>query len=103
MRALHEAARNNLRKLRLPNLHLVLGDGLAGLPAHAPFDAIVAAAAGAEIPPAWLEQIAANGAIVAPVGLGTQHLVVVRRDAEGRVARKVAEEVRFVPLRSGVQ
>lgn len=103
MRPLHETARNNLRKLRLPNLHLVLGDGLAGLPSQAPFDAIVAAAAGAEIPPAWLEQIAPNGAIVAPVGVATQHLVVVRRDAGGRVMRKVEEEVRFVPLRSGVQ
>jgi protein-L-isoaspartate(D-aspartate) O-methyltransferase len=103
MRALHERARNNLRQLRLSNLHLVFGDGLVGLPAQAPFDAIVAAAAGAEMPAAWLEQLAPAGIIVAPVGLETQHLVTVRRDAAGRVVRKIEEEVRFVPLRSGVQ
>jgi protein-L-isoaspartate(D-aspartate) O-methyltransferase len=103
LRAMHDLARSNLRALRLPNLHLVLGDGFAGLPAQAPFDAIVAAAAGAEMPAAWLEQLAPSGAIVAPVGVATQHLVVVRRDAAGRVMRKVEEEVRFVPLRSGVQ
>jgi len=103
LRALHELARNNLRPLRLPNLHLVLGDGLVGLPAQAPFDAIVAAAAGADMPAAWLDQLAPGGVIVAPVGEEVQRLVVVRRDAQGRIQRKVEEEVRFVPLRSGVQ
>lgn len=103
VRALHDLARNNLRPLRLSNLHLVFGDGFAGLPAQAPFDAIVAAAAGAEVPPAWLEQLKPEGAIVAPVGIEIQHIVVVRRDPAGRVLRKVEEEVRFVPLRSGVQ
>jgi protein-L-isoaspartate(D-aspartate) O-methyltransferase len=103
LRALHEVARNNLRALRLPNLHLVLGDGMAGLPAQAPFDAIVVAAAATELPQAWADQLAAGGAIVAPVGEGTQRLVVARRDATGRLVRKAEEEVRFVPLRSGVQ
>jgi protein-L-isoaspartate(D-aspartate) O-methyltransferase len=81
----------------------VFGDGFAGLPAQAPFDAIVAAAAGAEVPPAWLEQLKPEGVIVAPVGVEIQHIVIVRRDAAGRVMRKFEEEVRFVPLRSGVQ
>jgi len=103
LRALHDLARANLRSLRLSNLHLVLGDGFLGLPAQAPFDAIVAAAAGADVPPAWLEQVVPGGAIVAPVGAEVQHIVVLRRDATGRVMRKVEEEVRFVPLRSGVQ
>jgi len=103
MRALHVRARANLRHLRLSNLHLVFGDGFGGLPAHAPFDAIVAAAAGAEMPRAWVEQLAPGGTIVAPVGAETQRMVVVRRDAAGRVMRKAEEEVRFVPLRSGVQ
>jgi protein-L-isoaspartate(D-aspartate) O-methyltransferase len=103
VRALHDLARKNLRALRLSNLHLVFGDGFAGLPAQAPFDAIVAAAAGAEVPPAWLEQLKPEGVIVAPVGVEIQHIVIVRRDAAGRVRRKFEEEVRFVPLRSGVQ
>jgi protein-L-isoaspartate(D-aspartate) O-methyltransferase len=103
LRALHDLARANLRSLRLSNLHLVSGDGFLGLPSQAPFDAIVAAAAGAEVPPAWLGQVVPGGAIVAPVGIDVQHIVVLRRDESGRVMRKVEEEVRFVPLRSGVQ
>jgi protein-L-isoaspartate(D-aspartate) O-methyltransferase len=104
VRALHELARSNLRALRLPNLHLVFGDGFAGLAAQAPFDAIVVAAAGADLPPAWLEQLSPTGVIVAPLGgSDLQRMVVVRRDAEGQILRKPEEEVRFVPLRTGVQ
>src|SRR5262249_19047901 len=72
MRPLHELARNNLRVLRLSNLHLVFGDGQLGLAAQAPFDAIVAAAAGADLPQAWLDQLVPGGIIVAPVGVDTQ-------------------------------
>lgn len=103
LRALHERARTNLRPLRLPNLQLVHGDGLIGLPAQAPFDAIVAAAAGEDVPDAWLAQLAPGGSIVAPIGADAQRLIVVSRDEAGRVQRRVADEVRFVPLRSGVQ
>ena len=103
LRALHERARSNLRPLRLLNLHLVYGDGRHGLPAQAPFDAIVAAAASAEVPPAWVAQLAAGGCIVAPIGDDAQRLTVVTRDRSGRAQRHDAGEVFFVPLRSGVQ
>jgi protein-L-isoaspartate(D-aspartate) O-methyltransferase len=103
LRALHERARSNLRALRLPNLHLVHGDGREGLPAQAPFDAIVAAAAAADVPPAWLDQLAAGGCVVAPIGDHAQRLLAVRRDGSGRVRRSDAGQVFFVPLRSGVQ
>jgi protein-L-isoaspartate(D-aspartate) O-methyltransferase len=103
LRPLHERARVNLRPLRLPNLQLVYGDGSQGLAAQAPFDAIVAAAASAEVPPAWLAQLAAGGCIVAPIGDDAQRLTVVTRDRAGRVQRRDAGEVFFVPLRSGVQ
>jgi protein-L-isoaspartate(D-aspartate) O-methyltransferase len=103
VRLLHELARGNLRALRIPNLHLVHADGLAGLPSQAPFDAIVAAAAGSEVSTAWIEQLAPGGVIVAPLGTSAQHLTVVRRDPDGRVVRRAEEAVRFVPLRSGVQ
>ncbi len=68
LRALHDRARENLRPLRLPNLRLVFGDGNRGVAAGAPYDAIVAAAAGDELPPAWIEQLKPGGRIVAPVG-----------------------------------
>lgn len=102
LRPLYERARVNLRPLRLPNLHLVYGDGTPGLPTQAPFDAIVAAAASPAVPQAWLEQLAAGGCVVAPIGDDAQRLTVVTRDEAGRVQRRAAGEVRFVPLRSGV-
>ncbi len=101
LRALHELARNNLRPLRIANLRLAFGDGALGVAAEAPFDAIVAAAAGEDVPVAWIEQLKPGGRIVAPVGVDDQRMTVVRKDAQGRVQRRVIEPVRFVPLRGG--
>jgi protein-L-isoaspartate(D-aspartate) O-methyltransferase len=100
---LHERARANLRELRLPNLRLVCGDGSLGVPAAAPYAAIASAAAGDAVPAPWIEQLAAGGRIVAPVGSTEQSLEVISKDSEGRVARRKVEAVRFVPLRGGVQ
>jgi protein-L-isoaspartate(D-aspartate) O-methyltransferase len=102
LRALHERARENLRPLRLSNLRLVFGDGALGVAAAAPYDAIVAAAAGEQLPVAWSEQLRIGGRIVAPVGLGEQRLIVATRDASGRLQTSGKESVRFVPLRGGV-
>ena len=103
LRALHEKARENLRPLRLSNVHLILGDGMLGFPGGAPYDAIIAAAGGDSIPLAWIEQLAPGGRLVAPACLqsGRQSLVVVDKTDHGCV-RKVLEPVHFVPLKSGV-
>ncbi|HTN50495.1 MAG TPA: protein-L-isoaspartate(D-aspartate) O-methyltransferase [Burkholderiaceae bacterium] len=102
VRALHERARENLRPLRLPNVRLVFGDGSRGVEQAAPYDAIVAAAAGDVIPPAWVEQLRPGGRIVAPVGIDEQQLVVATKDESGQLVRTGKEAVRFVPLRGGV-
>lgn len=103
LRGLHEKARANLRPLRVPNLHLLLGDGMLGYPAGAPYAGIVAAAGGESIPPAWTDQLAVGGRLVAPAALqpGRQHLVVIDRTASG-LTQTVLEPVHFVPLKSGV-
>jgi len=101
LRPLHELARANLRPLRLPNLRLVFGDGSLGVPGQPPFDGIVAAAAGAELPPAWLAQLRNGGRLVAPLGVGQQRLVVAHKDAAGRISQRTVEAVRFVPLKPG--
>jgi protein-L-isoaspartate(D-aspartate) O-methyltransferase len=101
LRPLHELARANLRPLRLPNLRLVFGDGSLGVPGQPPFDGIVAAAAGAELPPAWLAQLRNGGRLVAPLGVGQQRLVVAQKDAAGRISQRTVEAVRFVPLKPG--
>jgi protein-L-isoaspartate(D-aspartate) O-methyltransferase len=102
VRALHERARDNLRPLRLSKLRLTFGDGSRGVPEAAPYDAIVAAAAGGEIPPAWIDQLKPGGRIVAPVGIDEQQLVVAQKDDSGKLMRSGKEAVRFVPLRGGV-
>ena len=102
LRALHERARANLRPLRLSNVRLMFGDGAQGVAAAAPYRCIVAAAAGDEIPPAWIEQLEVGGRIVAPMGTWNQQLTIAIKDASGRVQKIRKEPVRFVPLRGGV-
>ena len=103
LRALHDKARDNLRPLRIPNLHLIFGDGTAGYATGAPYAGIIAAAGGDAIPQAWLDQLAVGGRLVAPAEVrpGQQQLVVVQRTTTGW-QREVLEGVRFVPLQSGV-
>ncbi len=85
-------------QLGIENVTFVVGDGWAGLPERAPFDAInVAAATGATIPAALEEQLAPGGRMVAPVGTTDQHLILAQRNPEGIVRAKL-EAVRFVPL-----
>lgn len=103
LRGLHDKARGNLRAFRLANVHLLLGDGMAGYPQGAPYAGIVAAAGGSEVPTAWINQLAVGGRLVAPVvtGNGQQNLVVVDRTERG-VTQAVLEPVLFVPLKSGI-
>jgi protein-L-isoaspartate(D-aspartate) O-methyltransferase len=102
LRGLHEKARENLRYFRLPNVHLLFGDGMAGFAKGAPYAAIIAAAGGEAIPQAWIEQLAVGGRLVAPIQTanGQQALVVIDKSAQG-VRQTVLEAVHFVPLKSG--
>jgi protein-L-isoaspartate(D-aspartate) O-methyltransferase len=104
LRPLHELARRNLDAIGGPDARLVYGDGRIGHGPNAPYDSIVAAAGGEDIPPAWLEQLAVGGRLVAPTalpGMTGQALVIVDRTADGYV-RQVGEGVAFVPLKSGI-
>ncbi|MDP3796212.1 MAG: protein-L-isoaspartate(D-aspartate) O-methyltransferase [Polaromonas sp.] len=102
LRGLHDKARENLRALRLPNVHLLFGDGMIGYAKGAPYAAIIAAAGGEAIPPAWVEQLAVGGRLVAPLqtAAGVQALVVVDKTPLG-VKQTLLEAVHFVPLKSG--
>lgn len=103
IRPLHDQARAKLRPFRIPNLRLIYGDGIRGLPQAAPFDGIILAAAGLGIPDPLLDQLAIGGRLVAPVAKNeeVQQLVVVERVSSQRYQRTVLEEVFFVPLQSG--
>jgi protein-L-isoaspartate(D-aspartate) O-methyltransferase len=102
LRGLHDKARENLRFLRLRNVHLLFGDGMIGYAKGAPYAAIIAAAGGEAIPSAWIEQLAMGGRLVAPLqtAQGAQALVVVDKTPQG-LRQTLLEAVHFVPLKSG--
>jgi len=104
LRGLHERARENLRPLCLPNVHLLFGDGMAGYPQGAPYVAIIAAAGGDAIPQAWTDQLAMGGRLVAPTSsvVGRQQQLVVIDKTPTGLQRHALEAVHFVPLKSGV-
>ena len=103
LKGLHDKARDNLDGLRLVDVRLVFGDGRLGHAPRAPYHSIVAAAGGEAVPPAWLDQLAVGGRLVAPVhdaSRGGQALLVVDRHADG-LSQQWLEGVHFVPLKSG--
>jgi protein-L-isoaspartate(D-aspartate) O-methyltransferase len=101
IKPLHELAKSNLRPLRISNLRLQYGDGMLGLPQVAPFDGIILAAAGLEVPRALLEQLAIGGRLVAPVGAQVQHLQLITRSGKAEWMSETLEGCHFVPLRPG--
>lgn len=111
IRALHQSARHNLRALRVPNLRLVYGDGLLGLPGVAPFDAMLVAAAGDSLPHALLMQLKLGGRVIAPLtvagagaarGVPDQALCLIVRSGASNWSSTTLDGVRFVPLRAGL-
>jgi protein-L-isoaspartate(D-aspartate) O-methyltransferase len=104
LRGLHDKARDNLRPLRLANVHLLFGDGMVGYAKGAPYAGIIAAAGGESVPSAWTDQLAVGARLVAPVataGGRQQALVVIDKTPQG-LRQTVMEAVHFVPLKSGV-
>jgi protein-L-isoaspartate(D-aspartate) O-methyltransferase len=95
-------ARDNLRAAGLDNVIVLVGDGTLGLPAHAPYDAIVVAAAAPVVAPALVEQLREGGRLVQPMGPGGDELVTKFRKRDGRLAREATVvAARFVPLIAG--
>lgn len=102
IKALHELAKDNLRPMRISNIRLHYGDGMLGLPQVAPFDGIILAAAGMEVPQALLDQLAVGGRLVAPVGGRNQVLQLIERLGAKEWRSTVMEQCHFVPLHQGV-
>ncbi len=104
LKPLHDKAHANLGEQRAGHIRLVYGDGRLGHPPNAPYDSIIAAAGGSDLPAAWLDQLADGGRLVAPLegraGTGQVLLVVDRHGDEFR--RATHEAVHFVPLKSGI-
>jgi protein-L-isoaspartate(D-aspartate) O-methyltransferase len=97
---LAQSARERLEALGYTNVEVITGDGWAGLPAEAPFDGILVAAAPPEVPQALLDQLAVGARLVIPVGQWEQDLRVYERTPDG-IDQRTLFGVRFVPLVHG--
>ncbi|MEX1667660.1 protein-L-isoaspartate(D-aspartate) O-methyltransferase [Zhongshania guokunii] len=103
IRPLQEKARQRLRQLGLNNVQLRHADGGMGWKDRGPFDAILSAAAPAEVPQELLEQLAMGGRLVIPIGpQGKQQALYVYDKTEEGIQQQMIEPVLFVPLLSGL-
>ena len=108
IKPLHDKARASLAALNLGGVRLIYGDGRLGHAPGGPYDGIIAAAGGDDLPEAWMAQLAPGGRLVAPMqapGGRGQVLVVVdhlQETGASRFVRTLHEAVLFVPLKSGV-
>ncbi|MBB6055326.1 protein-L-isoaspartate(D-aspartate) O-methyltransferase [Tolumonas osonensis] len=100
IKALQYQARRRLLRLDFHNVSMRHGDGWAGWPSKAPFDAIIVTAAAEKIPDALLAQLADGGRMVIPVGEYKQELLLIEKYGS-RTRTEILEAVRFVPLVHG--
>lgn len=91
-------AQENLKKLNIDNVHVILGDGTLGYSQKSPYDRIIVTAACNKIPLSLLDQLSENGLIIAPVGDSSQSLVLLQKTSKGMVEIKKQSKYVFVPL-----
>lgn len=97
---LAKSAKERLRELGYGNVQVYTADGYFGIKEKAPFDAIIVTAAAGHVPPPLIKQLKRGGSMIIPVGdiYYLQHLVLIKKDPEGRLKIKQLMPVAFVPL-----
>lgn len=98
--ALAERAASTLADLGYEQVHVRTGDGYLGWPEAAPFDGVIVTAGADHVPQPLLDQLAAGGRLVMPVGPPgrVQQLITVDKQADGSTVRREILPVRFVPV-----
>ena len=91
-------AQENLEKLRINNVHIILSDGSIGYSKASPYDRIMITAACTKIPLPLLDQLADGGLLIAPVGDSSQSLVLLQKTRKGIIKIKNESHYVFVPL-----
>jgi protein-L-isoaspartate(D-aspartate) O-methyltransferase len=96
-------ARARLSALGYRNAEVLIGNGWHGWPAHAPYDAILVAAAPDKIPPALIEQLKPGGRMIIPLNdfSGIQQLTLAVKQSDGRLLTRRVLPVSFVPFTGG--
>ena len=99
VKALATRAKADLARLGFKNVHVKAGDGYAGWPEHAPFDAIIVTCAPEEVPELLVQQLKEGGRMVIPVGATgrVQQLYLLEKRA-GKIERRSVLPVQFVPM-----
>ncbi|MHC4167079.1 MAG: protein-L-isoaspartate(D-aspartate) O-methyltransferase [Planctomycetota bacterium] len=102
---LAKSAKKRLKELGYPNVFVKAGDGFFGWKENAPYDAIIGTAAAGRVPEPLIEQLKPGGRMILPEGSprGSQYLIVITKDKEGKLRRKNVMPVRFVPMTGEVQ
>ncbi len=97
---LARSASKRLQRLGYTTVQVRHGDGYHGWAEKGPFDGIIVTCAAGQVPPPLVKQLKGGGRMVIPVGTpaGAQWLMLVEKDARGRVTTKSLMPVRFVPL-----
>jgi len=102
IKALHDKAAKNLKKLKIRNVKLLFDDGSDLIEAKENYDAILFAAAPLEVPTYFLDKLAIGGRLVAPIGGGeVQDLSLIKRLSKNKYETEVVEQVLFVPFLGG--
>ncbi len=100
---LARATAKRLKELGYSTINTKIGDGYKGWPEQQPFDAIIVTAAPGHIPAALLQQLAPGGRMIIPVGqtFSVQNLMLITKDAKGKISKTNLMPVRFVPMIPG--
>ena len=102
IKALHDKAAKNLKKLKVRNVKLLFDDGSDLSEAKENYDAILFAAAPLEVPTYFLDKLSIGGRLVAPIGGGeVQDLSLIKRLSKNKYETEVVEQVLFVPFLGG--
>ncbi|UCV01723.1 protein-L-isoaspartate(D-aspartate) O-methyltransferase [Dechloromonas denitrificans] len=99
------AARQRLQQLGYGNVEVQSGNGCFGWVEHAPYDAVIVTAGAPQIPAALVEQLKPGGRLIMPVGdrYFGQELLLLKKDANGRLEQRCVLPVLFVPLTGTAQ
>jgi protein-L-isoaspartate(D-aspartate) O-methyltransferase len=99
--SLAETAGRVILELGYSNARIILGDGTLGLPAQAPFDAILVSAVASQTPPVLMAQLSRVGRMVIPIGTAESQQLQLIRMNQGKPETSMQGAVRFVPLIAG--
>jgi len=102
IKALHDKAVINLKKLKIRNVKLIFDDGSEFQGRSDKYDAILFAAAPLEVPSYFLDKLSMGGRLIAPVGgKDHQNLTLIQKIGKDKYETKILDQVLFVPLLEG--